>query len=227
VDVLFDALDRAMESARRRWPTTLFVIGAVLWVLVTAALVGFALLDSNPTAGVVLAAPPAALLAIVVARGITRLRWPVWPVGVALPVMLAGLVAPQAARYDDVFRWVVPVVVFIYAQILLGTVAAGDELFRRRVGRTGKGRALMSAIGRRRILQVKVLVATIVVLASSQIPVGVGIDDYAPGNAVGWSTFEFMFSPSNPSGALKSVSEYKYGAIRRSFAADLSGYCLR
>jgi hypothetical protein len=85
----------------------------------------------------------------------------------------------------------------------------------------------MSAIGRRRILQVKVLVATIVVLASSQIPVGVGIDDYAPGNAVGWSTFEFMFSPSNPSGALKSVSEYKYGAIRRSFAADLSGYCLR
>jgi hypothetical protein len=141
VDVLFDALDRAMESARRRWPTTLFVIGAVLWVLVTAALVGFALLDSNPTAGVVLAAPPAALLAIVVARGITRLRWPVWPVGVALPVMLAGLVAPQAARYDDVFRWVVPVVVFIYAQILLGTVAAGDELFRRRVGRTGKGRA--------------------------------------------------------------------------------------
>ncbi|GIE77982.1 hypothetical protein Aph02nite_39320 [Actinoplanes philippinensis] len=194
MDVLFDAVDRALESARRRWPATLFVLGAVLWVSATAAVVGVALLDSNPQAGAVLAVPPAALLAIVATRGITRLRWPVWLVGVALPVVLAGLVAPQAARFDDAYAWVIPVVAFVYAQIFLGTVAAGDELFRRRVGRTGKGRDHMSAVGRRRILQVKVLVATLVVLVSSQIAVGVDGDTYAPGNQVGWSAFEYLFS---------------------------------
>ncbi|MFC4063366.1 hypothetical protein [Actinoplanes subglobosus] len=190
MDVLFDTVDRALESARRRWPRTLFVVGAVLWGLVTVAVVGVALLDSSPVAGVLLCVPPAALLAVVVARGITRLRWPVWPVGVALPVFLAGLVAPQAARFPEPFDWLVPIVVFVYAQIFLGTVAAGDELFRQRAGRTGKGRDRMSAIGRRRILQVKVLVATLVVLASSQLVVG---DDYAGDNAVGRTSFEYAF----------------------------------
>ncbi|WP_433795665.1 hypothetical protein [Actinoplanes sp. CA-252034] len=194
MDVLFDAVDRALESARRRWPATLFVIGAVSWALATAAVVGVALLDDSPRAGAVLAVPPAALLAIVVARGVTRLRWPVWPVGVALPVVLAGLVAPQAARFPGEFSWVVPVVAFVYAQIFVGTVAAGDELFRRRAARTGKGRDRMSAVGRRRILQVKVLVATLVVLVSSQIAVGVGSGDHRSADQVGWSTFEFLFS---------------------------------
>ncbi|MBB2946666.1 hypothetical protein FB565_006434 [Actinoplanes lutulentus] len=132
MDVLLDAVDRVLESLRHRWPRALFIIGVTLWLLSTAAAVAVTTLSGSLATGVVIAALPSALLIIVTVRGLDRLPWPTWPLGVALPVFLAGLVAPVAQRFEDPFDWLVPILVFLYAQIFLGTLAAADELKRRR-----------------------------------------------------------------------------------------------
>jgi hypothetical protein len=181
MDVVFDAVERLSEKLRRRWPRTVLTVGLILWALVTATIcwaVWF--ISGGPTAAVVVGVPPVALLIVVAARGIDRLVWPVWPLGVALPVFLAGMVAPQARTYDEPLDWLVPILIFVYAQIFLGTLATADLLYRRRAAAA----APMGAVGRRRILQTKVLVATLVMLGVSVLARDAGYDPDDRGEGV-------------------------------------------
>jgi hypothetical protein len=230
MDVLFDAVDRALETVRRRWPAALMAVGGILWVLATAAVVAVAVLNGALISGAVLIALPTILLVVVAVRGLDRTKWPFWLVGVALPVFLAGLVPPQAPRFAEPFDWVIPVLVFVYAQVFLAIVTAGDELYRRRTAPSpaaaapspaspsaasppasaastsapsaspstsasasadGQAWPELSDFGQRRVLQTKLLVATLVVIGASQAAVGMGVDSYTAGNATGRSGFEF------------------------------------
>jgi hypothetical protein len=201
MDPLFDAIDRAMESVRHRWPRTLFAVEITLWLLATAVAVGVAVLSGGAVPGIVLAVPSAALLIIVGMGGLDRVGWPVWPIGVLMPVLLAGLLAPLAQRFHDPFDWLAPIVVFLYAQIFLGAVGTADELYRRRPAPPAPlsphsldspvpAAPEASAFTERRLLQVKILVATMVVIGSAQAAVSLSSDGYQPGNAVGASGFE-------------------------------------
>lgn len=173
MDVLFDAVERLSEKVRRRWPKTLLTVGLILWALVTAAICWAAtLMSGGPVTAIVLAGPPAALLILVGRKGIDRLVWPLWPLGVALPVFLAGVVTPQAPRFEEPFTWLAPVLIFIYAQIFLSTVATADEVHRRRLPVA----VAMGPVGRRRILQTKILVAMLVVFGTNQFRTDAGYD---------------------------------------------------
>lgn len=187
MDVLLDAVERLSEKLRRRWPKSLLTVGLILWALVTAAICwAVTVMSGGPVTAIVLAAPPVALLIVVAFRGIDRLVWPLWPLGVALPVFLAGLVTPQAPNFEEPFTWLAPVLIFIYAQIFLSTVATVDELYRRRAAEA----VPMGPVGRRRILQMRVLVATLVVLGATQVRSETGYSDEDTGRQL----FEFGFA---------------------------------
>jgi hypothetical protein len=196
MDVVFDTVDRALETVRRRWPVVLLAVGGILWVLATAAVVGATILMGARITALVLVALPTALLIVVAVRGLDRTRWPIWPWGVALPVFLAGLVPPQAPRFEETFDWLVPILVFVYAQVFLAVVTAGDELYRRRTSTPGPDQEVpaMSDFGERRILQTKLLVATLVIIGTSQAALDLGADNYAGDNQVGQSSFEYGIS---------------------------------
>ena len=97
--MVFDAVDRVLETLRERWPRTLLAVGLTLWSLATATIAGVYILGDGPSTGVLMVVLPVALLILIARRGIDRLPWPVWPLGVLLPVVLAGLLAPQAPRF--------------------------------------------------------------------------------------------------------------------------------
>jgi hypothetical protein len=189
MDVLFDAVERLSESLRRRWPGAVLGVGLTLWLLVTVAF-GWAatVATGGPVTGIVLATPPAVLLSVTALRGIDRLPWPVWPLGVLLPVALAGIVAPQAPDFEPPFDLLAPVLLFVYTQIFLSTVAAADEVYRRRTA--GPGR--MGPVGRRRLLQTRILVATLVVLGSTWVRSDPGLTADV-GNVNGAQGFGYAF----------------------------------
>ncbi|MEU4690931.1 hypothetical protein [Actinoplanes sp. NPDC023714] len=193
MDVVFDAVDAALDRVRRRLPATLLGVGGVLWVLATAVFTWVALTEGNLGSGAALTVLPGTLLVMVAVRGLDRLRRPIWPLGVAPLVVLAGLMIPSVPPSQPI-EMVIPVVAFLYAQLFLAVVAAADELHRRRATRAGEQRPAMTAIGRRRLLQTKILLATLVVLVLSQ----TAGDRISLENRVadqpGQATFEFLFS---------------------------------
>jgi hypothetical protein len=148
-----------------------------VWGLVAAAgsyLVG----TESRNLGVALAAGPVILLVMVAIWGIGRLRWPVWPLGVSTLALVGGVYAPQAEHERSPWTWVISVLVFIYVQVFLGALAAVDELHRRREQRRGREESPETdRTARRRVLQLKLLVATQLLAFGS--PVGdlqAGID---------------------------------------------------
>jgi hypothetical protein len=161
VDVLFDGLDQVMDAARRRFPVALTALSLVAWGLVAAA--GSYLFGAESLVlGTALAAGPVILLFAVAVWGIGRLRWPAWPLGVSTLVLFGGIFAPQAEQWQTEHGWAVSLLVFVYVQVFVGALVAVDELRSRRErrrGHEGDG-ARTERTARRRVLQLKVLVAT-------------------------------------------------------------------
>jgi hypothetical protein len=161
MDVLFDGLDRLMDAARQRFPVTMTTLSLVAWGLVAAA--GSYLFGTESLAlGGALAAGPVILLFAVAIWGVGRLRWPAWPLGMSTLVFIGGIFAPQAEQWKTGQDWAVPLVVFIYVEVFLGAIGAVDELRRRRERRRGhEDTPATERTARRRVLQLKVLVATL------------------------------------------------------------------
>ena len=162
MDLLFDGLDQLMERVRHRFPVALTLLGLLAWSAVAG--VGSYLFGTESLVfGAALSAGPLVLVALAAVRGIGRLPWPVWPVGVSTLVFVGGLFAPQAAEWasDGGYGWVISVVVFVYVQVFLGTLQAVDELCRRRAVRLGQvASPTADRTARRRVLQLKVLIST-------------------------------------------------------------------
>jgi hypothetical protein len=120
-------------------------------------------------------AGPVVLLGLVAGWGIGRLPWPVWSLGVGAPVLL-GVVMPAGGGLATVGA----ILLFGYVQVYLAALTALDELWRRRT-RAPTGHPERTA--RRRILQLKLLMATVLLAFSS--PLGDPLEHTGGGVLVG------------------------------------------
>jgi len=177
MDVLFDGLDRLIEAARHRFPVLTTALSLVVWCLVAAG-AAYVVGTQWPELGAALAVGPLFLLVVVGIWGLGRLGWPVWPLGVGTLVLVGGIFAPQAEQWNTAWGWLVSLLVFVYVQVFLGALVAVDELRRRREHRRGREESpATDRTARRRVLQLKVLVATQLLVIGT--PVGdlqAGID---------------------------------------------------
>ncbi|GAB4103008.1 hypothetical protein GCM10028790_20270 [Micromonospora taraxaci] len=182
-----DALERAMDRLRHRWPLQFTVAGAGGWALVVITY--FVLVYENYGDFVqhfmFIGILPLLLLGTVAVWGLDRVPWPVWPCGVT-PLVVGATAAPSNPSRSLIVSTVITVMVFVYAQLFLLTLQSVDVLRARRLGLVGPmppprvhpgrlGRVLdllrlppetgpmpPSTRQRRRLLQVKVLISVVV-----------------------------------------------------------------
>ncbi|WP_405433494.1 hypothetical protein [Micromonospora sp. NBC_00617] len=186
MDLIFGSIERAFDLLRRRVPWIALLIAALGWLAATAAFIWVTRLDSNGTTSqdvqwssvAFVDLPPLVLLVIVGIRGIAGVPPVAWPLGFAPVVVASALIGVVYAgsRQGGGYGWVVSLWSFLYAQMFVVIVASVDELARRRRhGPGGYRHPDDERRARRRLLQVKMLIAAVSLVT---VLVGLGADGY-------------------------------------------------
>jgi hypothetical protein len=165
MDLLFDGLDQLMEAARRRFPVAVAAVALVLWGVLAAGS-GYLLVTEGLAIGAALvSAGPVVLLLWTGACGIGRIPRPVWRICAGTLVVVGGLILPQLSPPSPTYRLALAVASFVYVQVFLGLLVSVDELTRTRVRRRSDrdDRPEPTQRGHRRVLQLRVLLATLLV----------------------------------------------------------------
>ncbi|MFC3505313.1 hypothetical protein ACFOOK_30725 [Micromonospora krabiensis] len=182
MDLLFSSVERVFDLLRRRVPWLALLVATIGWV---AAMVAFgwgtrwasSYGPGSPSVAwssvAFLVCSPLVLLLNVGLRGIAGVPPVAWPLGFA-SVALAGawvVVAAAGSPDNGGYGWLFSLWGFLYAQLFVVVVATLDELARRRRHGPGRyGSPNDERRTRRRLLQVKVLIA-----AGSLVTVLVGL----------------------------------------------------
>ncbi|MEV4825167.1 hypothetical protein [Micromonospora sp. NPDC049274] len=186
MDLIFGSIERAFDLLRRRVPWLALLIAALGWLAATAAFTWLTRFDSNGRASLAvqwssvafLGLPPLLLLLIVGKRGIAGVPPVAWPLGFASTVVASALIGViyAGSGHDGGYGWVVSLWSFLYAQLFVVIVATVDELVRRRrYGPGGYRHPDDERRTRRRLLQVKMLIAAVSLVT---VLVGLGADGF-------------------------------------------------
>jgi hypothetical protein len=165
VDFLLDAADRAMGALRKRHPRVMFAVALAVWLPVLVFLVLLTWASGVWPLVVLVSLPTIALTVTVALRGLRRTWTPVWALGAGAIVFLSGPAPQWWNPSDELHGLAISVGAFIYAQIYFGFLGVLDHFWTARHART---ESIENARFRlRRMLQVKLALATLIVIAGA------------------------------------------------------------
>ncbi|WP_405090634.1 hypothetical protein OG767_24140 [Micromonospora sp. NBC_01392] len=172
MDLVFGSIERVFDLLRRRVPWLALLVAALGWLAATAAFVWVTRLDSYGETSrparwwsvAPLVLPPLLLLLIVGRRGVAEVPPVAWPLGFTSLVTASALIGVTYAgsRHSENYGWIASLWSFLYVQLFVSVVASVDELARRRrYGPGGYRHPDDERRTRRRLLQVKALIAAV------------------------------------------------------------------
>lgn len=168
MDLLFSVVERALDGARRRAPRTALLVSVLLWLAAGAAYGWYTTIGSSGDTGhpvqwgslARLTAPLLLLLLIVGIRGIAGVPVVAWPLGFVQVVTYNAVLGAVGSSGANPYAWVFSVWCFLFGQLFVTVVTNVDELARqRRYGPGGYGGVERERRTRRRLLQVRTLIA--------------------------------------------------------------------
>ncbi|GLY02414.1 hypothetical protein Acsp01_27930 [Actinoplanes sp. NBRC 101535] len=164
MDFLLDVADRMMGELRRRYPWVLFGVAMALWLPVLV----FLTLLMHATGWwplVVLVSVPTTVLAVSVAVWGLRDTWTtVWVVGTGAIVLLSGPAPQWWNPPDDWHATAITIGAFLYAQVYFGLLGVLHHFWTLRHPEVGAEAEAGERFRMRRMLQVRLALATLVVV---------------------------------------------------------------